>query len=123
MWKDIKANQCTVKFLMLEGSKSIYYSFIMSNLSFWPLVSLIVVRKPTRTNWKNYTIFVWQDFNCSYEDLLTKHGHCTLNVQRLRLHIGELTLASQFLHKLSVAPLKPDFATDQTLFQKLTLPT
>ena len=74
------------KLLTLDGRKAIYYSFIMSNFSFCPLVwhfcSKANSDKLERLHYRALK-FVYQDFDSSYELLLSKNRHSTLNLQRL----------------------------------------
>jgi hypothetical protein len=75
------------KYLTLEGRKAIYYSFVLSNFNFCPIVwhfcSKTNCKKLEKLNMRALR-FVYKDFTSSYEDLLRKHGHSSLGLQRLR---------------------------------------
>ena len=75
------------KYLTLEGRKTIYYSFIMSNFGFCPIIwhfcSTTNTKKLERLNYRALK-FVYQDFTSNYEDLLREKHHSSLSLQRLR---------------------------------------
>jgi hypothetical protein len=75
------------KYLTLEGRKAIYHSFILSNFGFCPIIwhfcSKANTDKLERMHHRALK-FVHQDFDASYEDLLLKHGHSSLTLQRIR---------------------------------------
>lgn len=75
------------RFLTLEGRKAIYYSFVMSNFSFCPLIWHFCSKGNTSKLEKlHYRAlkFVYQDFYSGYEILLSNNHHCLLTIHRLR---------------------------------------
>ena len=96
------------KYLTLEGRKAIYYSFVLSNFNFCPLIwhfcSQSNCIKLEKLNLRALR-FVYRDFTSSYETLLEKHGHSSLSLQRLRIIATETfkilnDMAPKYLSKL-----------------------
>ena len=75
------------KFLTLEGRRSIYHAFIMSNFNYCPLVWHFCKKsasdKLEKLNFRALK-FVYQTFDTPYESLLKREGTPSLHLSRLR---------------------------------------
>ena len=74
------------QFLNFQSRKAVYHAFIMSNSNFCPLIWHFCSQSKTEKLEKKFraSIFVFQDFNSSYEDLILEAGATTLHLSRLR---------------------------------------
>ena len=89
------------KHLSKLGSLTIYYSFIMSNFNYCPVVWHFCGEGNTKKMEKvqeRALRFIYEDFNSNYETLLLKSGLPTLKIRRLRMMAIE---TFKILHKES----------------------
>ena len=75
------------KYLNFESRKAVYHAFIMSTFNFCPLVwhfcSKSNTEKLERIHFRALK-FIFQDFEASYDDLISRAGTTTLHLSRLR---------------------------------------
>lgn len=75
------------KYLSKLGRLTIYYSFIMSNFNYCPVVWHFCGENNTKKMEKiqeRALRFIYEQYDCNYEELLLKSGLPTLKIRRLR---------------------------------------
>ena len=92
--------------LSFNAKEIVIYSCIISNFNYWPLVWLFSSAQSVieiENFQKRALCFVYDDFEASYEDLLSKEGKSTTNVRILR------TLYVEIYKKKTLNDCNPSF--------------